>query len=69
MKNFTEILKNIFMKEIPKPLGRWNLDYCVVKLDKKIYLTNEDHCGPCGQYNVSTKEEVKEKDKKIIDLE
>ena len=64
MKNFTEILKNIFIKEIPKPLGRWNLDYCVVKLDKKIYLTNEDHCGPCGY--TKKKEKVKEK---IIDLE
>jgi hypothetical protein len=68
MKRFITNVKDIFSKDTPKLLGRWNLDYCVVKLDKKINLTNEDHCGPCGQYNVITKEE-KEKEKKIIDLE
>jgi hypothetical protein len=37
-------------KEMPKPLGRWNIDYCNVKINNKIDLSNEDHCGPCGQY-------------------
>jgi len=69
MKRVITVVKDIFSKEIPKPLGRWNLDYCVVKLDKKIYLTNEDHCGPCGQYNVSTKKEKDKIKEKIIDLE
>ena len=32
------------------PLGRWNIDYCNNKINKKIDLSNEDHCGPCGQY-------------------
>lgn len=60
MKTLIEILKNIFIKDTPKPLGRWNLDYCVKKLDAKVKLTNEDHCGPCGD---------PKKDTKIIDLE
>ena len=64
MKTFIEILKNIVMKDTLKPLGRWNLDYCVKKLDEKVKLNNEDHCGTCGD----TKKEIK-KDKKIIDLE
>ena len=29
-------------------LGRWKPEYCQIKLDKKIDLANEDHCGPCG---------------------
>jgi hypothetical protein len=31
-------------------LGRWNIDYCNVKIYRKIDMSNEDHCGPCGQY-------------------
>lgn len=37
-------------KDIPKPSGRWKIDYCNKKLNTKIDLSNEDHCGPCGQY-------------------
>ena len=33
-----------------KVLGRWNIDYCDKKMNNKIDLSNEDHCGPCGQY-------------------
>ena len=40
----------IFVKEIPKPIGRWKIEYCNKQIDKKIDLSNEDHCGPCGQY-------------------
>jgi hypothetical protein len=36
------------LKDPPKPLGRWNIDYCNKKIDRKIELSNEDHCGPCG---------------------
>jgi hypothetical protein len=34
----------------PTILGRWKIDYCNVKINRKIDLSNEDHCGPCGQY-------------------
>lgn len=33
-------------------LGRWAIDSCQKKTDIKIDLSNEDHCGPCGQYNL-----------------
>jgi hypothetical protein len=33
-----------------KVLGRWNIEYCDKKMNNKIDLSNEDHCGPCGQY-------------------
>jgi hypothetical protein len=31
-------------------VGRWNIDYCNIKTNTKVDLSNEDHCGPCGQY-------------------
>ena len=43
-------MRKILPKELPKNLGRWNIDYCNKKINHKIDLSNEDHCGPCGQY-------------------
>jgi hypothetical protein len=39
-----------FLKEDKKVLGRWNIDYCETKMNRKIDLSNEDHCGPCGEH-------------------
>ena len=50
MKFITNILKKIIITHEKKILGRWNIDYCNKKMDRKIDLSNEDHCGPCGQY-------------------
>ena len=50
MLSIVNRIKQIIAKELPRPLGRWNIDYCNKKLNKKIDLSNEDHCGPCGQY-------------------
>lgn len=47
---FLSIIKNIIPKKIIKPLGRWNLEYCNIKINNKVDLSNEDHCGPCGKY-------------------
>ena len=49
MKFIQNIIRK-FMKEDKIVLGRWNIEYCGKKMDKKIDLSNEDHCGPCGQY-------------------
>lgn len=41
-----------------KPLlGRWNIDDCHQKTNMKVDLSNEDHCGPCGQYIISKRTE------------
>lgn len=48
-----------FKADTLKPLGRWNIDYCTKKLNKKIDLSNEDHCGPCGQYIISKTTSIK----------
>jgi hypothetical protein len=48
--NFIIIIKNLFPKKIQRPVGRWRLENCKVSMNQKIDLSNEDHCGPCGQY-------------------
>jgi hypothetical protein len=50
MQRFVQRLTNLFPKTITKPLGRWSYEKCHTRLDQKIDLSNEDHCGPCGQY-------------------
>jgi hypothetical protein len=62
MKFIKTILTKILPKEMPKPLGRWNIEQCKTKTNNKIDLSNEDHCGPCGQYAL-LKREDKEKPK------
>jgi hypothetical protein len=50
MKNIINIIIKIFLKESPKPIGRWKIEHCNYITNTKIDLSNEDHCGPCGQY-------------------
>jgi len=49
-------VKRIFQKELPKPLGRWKVENTNKQMNHKIDLSNEDHCGPCGQYALSKTE-------------
>jgi hypothetical protein len=62
MKYITNLIAKILQKELPKPMGRWNIDYCNKKMNTKIDLSNEDHCGPCGQY-IKTKIDLQNKSK------
>jgi hypothetical protein len=50
MKYITTIIKKLLPKEAPKPVGRWRIENCNTQMNNKIDLSNEDHCGPCGQY-------------------
>ena len=50
MNFIKNIVKNILPKQIPKPVGRWRIEECNQQMNTKIDLSNEDHCGPCGQY-------------------
>ena len=50
MKYIINIVKNLIPKDLPKPLGRWRIENCDKQINNKIDLSNEDHCGPCGQY-------------------
>ena len=64
MKYIITIIQKIFSKELPKPMGRWKIEQCNTKLISKIDLSNEDHCGPCGQYALN-KIEFKKSEEKI----
>jgi len=55
MQRFVQRLTSVFPKTITKPLGRWSYETCHTRLDQKIDLSNEDHCGPCGQYALTKK--------------
>jgi len=50
MKNLKNLIKIIFKKKEINLLGRWKLEHCKNKTDKKIDLANEDNCGVCEQY-------------------
>jgi hypothetical protein len=60
MKLLKAIWKKFLPKDLPKPVGRWNIEQCNKKTNYKIDLSNEDHCGPCGQYAL-TKLDLKPK--------
>ena len=47
---FLKAIKNLIEKPSQLVLGRWKIEQCKKKLNRKIDLSNEDHCGPCGQY-------------------
>jgi hypothetical protein len=66
MKHLISIVKRFIPKELPKPLGRWNTDYCDKKIIQKVDLSNEDHCGPCGQYVLNRRELFNSEDNKNI---
>jgi hypothetical protein len=61
MKYIITIIKKLLSKELPKPIGRWKIEQCSKIMNHKIDLSNEDHCGPCGQYALEKIESIKNK--------
>lgn len=59
MKLLTTLKNKLFTKQPIILLGRWNIDYCDKKMNHKIDLSNEDHCGPCGQYILNKSQNIK----------
>ena len=60
------MFRNIFSKLYSSEkvlLGRWNLTYKKEHIDRKIYLANHDHCGPCGDIQKLKGNKVKQSDK------
>ena len=49
MKFITRIIDKI-IKQDKHMLGQWNIEHCDKKMNIKIDLSNEDHCGSCGEY-------------------
>uniref|UniRef100_A0A6C0DWK8 Uncharacterized protein n=1 Tax=viral metagenome TaxID=1070528 RepID=A0A6C0DWK8_9ZZZZ len=50
-------LKPFFLKKLARPMGRWRIEHNNTQLNQKIDLSNEDHCGPCGQYALTKRNE------------
>ena len=44
------IINRLNTREMPILLGRWRMEKCNMQIRNKIDLSNEDHCGTCGQY-------------------
>ena len=58
MKTLFNTINRFISKKSNLPMyGRWCLDYERSIQDRKVYLTNMDHCGCCG--NITT--EIKSK--------
>ena len=68
MKYITSIIKKFIPKELPKLVGRWRIETCNTKTNNKIDLSNEDHCGPCGQYALEKIEIMTNNKNKNVDL-
>lgn len=53
MKNIINLIRRkLFTHNNKVMYGRWNLDYDQCVQDRKVYLTNMDHCGCCEPKNV-----------------
>ena len=53
-KYIKSVMSKLFpKKELPKHMGRWRIEDCHKQTNHRIDLSNEDHCGPCGQYALS----------------
>ena len=65
MKFIANIINKFKPKHIPMPLGRWRIEKCNTQITNKIDLSNEDHCGPCGQYALEKVQFKKSVDKDI----
>jgi len=61
MKFITFMIQKLKPTVMPLHLGRWRTEPCSIKMNHKIDLSNEDHCGPCGHYAL---EKIKNKKSK-----
>jgi hypothetical protein len=65
MKFITTFIQKFLSKDLPKPVGRWRTENCNSQMNRKIDLSNEDHCGPCGQYALEKTEVINRKNTNI----
>jgi hypothetical protein len=55
MQRLINSIIKLLLRDTPKPVGRWKIENCNKKMNRKVDLSNEDHCGPCGQYKKDIK--------------
>jgi hypothetical protein len=63
IKRFTP---NLFKYESDLLKGRWNIDYDDKVLNRKIYLTNMDNCGCCGNIKKEGNEKINNTDEDLL---
>lgn len=52
MKFLKQLISRILEKDVQRPVGRWGNNLCEKQMKIKVDLSNEDHCGPCGEYAI-----------------
>ena len=53
MNSMKRFLQRVVKQDVlEKPVGRWFRDSCEKTIARKVDLSNEDHCGPCGEYAI-----------------
>ena len=63
MKKIIGLLKRkLFTPKQEIVRGRWNLDYEQNIQDRKVYLTNMDHCGCCEKVKTKKLENIYDND-------
>lgn len=69
VRTFIAVVKNFRLPDQKISLGRWNTIYKNNEINTRVDLSNEDHCGPCGQYALQQqKENVSIQNKKNIKI-
>jgi hypothetical protein len=64
MTLFAKFIERVLPRNIPTPVGRWRVEHCEAVLGKRVDMSNEDHCGPCGQYAIDKLLDKKKNTKK-----
>lgn len=60
MSNFINLLRRkLFTQNSEVMYGRWSLDYEKCIQDRKVYLTNMDHCGCCENAKIKQSNDYK----------
>ena len=57
VQTFITVVKNFRLPDQKISLGRWNTVYKSNHVNTRVDLSNEDHCGPCGQYALQQQNE------------
>lgn len=52
------VTRKLFIKNTPILIGRWSIDYDKNIQERKVYLTNMDHCGCCGNIKAQPKQPI-----------
>lgn len=63
------VIRNSFLPETRISLGRWNTAYTSSTINTKVDMSNEDHCGPCGQYRMEKSKTINPEKKIDLNLQ